>query len=125
MKLNAVLAPVVLAASLSACSLGGMLGGGKAPPYMLTLTPEAPDPGPIVRTANAGEAVTISVPHVAKEIHSVRIPVQVTPSNMSPSFNISTRRIGCSRHWWRRRFAGRPIASCSTPPRPRWTRDWS
>ena len=80
MKLNAVLAPIVLAASLSACSLGGMLGGGKAPPYMLTLTPEAPDPGPIVRTANAGEAVTISVPHVAKEIHSVRIPVQVTPT---------------------------------------------
>lgn len=81
MKLTAALAPVVLAASLSACSLGSLMGGGgKTPSYMLTLTPEAADPGQIVRSASAGQAVTVDVPTVPKEIRTVRVPVLVTPT---------------------------------------------
>ena len=78
-----VMGPVALAALVSACSLSGMLGGGGKPPaYMLTLTPEAPDPGQIARTAGAGQAVTIGVPIVPKEIRTVRVPVQVTPTSV-------------------------------------------
>lgn len=77
------LAPVALALSVAGCSLGGLLGGGaKPPPTLLTLTPEAPDPGQIARTANAGQAVTIAVPAVAKEIRTNRVPVQVSPTDV-------------------------------------------
>jgi len=76
-----VVSSLALATALGACSLSGMLGGGGKPPaYMLTLTPEAADPGALVRTANAGQAVTIAIPQVPKEIRSVRVPVQVTPT---------------------------------------------
>jgi len=76
-----ILGSIAMATTVGACSLSGMLGGGGKPPaYMLTLTPEAPDPGAIVRTANAGQAVTIAVPQIPKEIRTVRVPVQVTPT---------------------------------------------
>ena len=76
------LAPLALAATLGGCSLGGLLGGGKAPTTLLTLTPEAPDPGQIQRTANAGQTVTIATPIVAKELRTTRIPVQVTATDV-------------------------------------------
>lgn len=77
------LAPIALAAALAGCSLGGLLGGGtKAPATLATLTPEAPDPGPIARTANAGQAVTVEVPTVPKELREVRVPVQITPTDV-------------------------------------------
>ena len=79
-SLMRVLGALALATSAGACSLGGVLGAGKPPAYMLTLTPEAADPGAIVRSANAGQAVTIAIPQVPKEIRTVRVPVQVTPS---------------------------------------------
>lgn len=83
MKLLRIVAPVALAVALSGCSLGGLLGGGgKAPVTLLTLTPEAADPGQIQRTATAGQAVTIAVPIVAKELRTNRIPVQVTPTDV-------------------------------------------
>ena len=82
MKLLRSLAPIAIAAALGGCSLSSMLGGGKAPTTLLTLTPEAADPGAMTRTANAGQAVTIVVPSVPKEIRSVRIPVQVTPTDV-------------------------------------------
>jgi cholesterol transport system auxiliary component len=76
-------APVVLVAALGACSLSGMLGGGgKAPATLLTLTPEAADPGPIARAASAGQAVTIAVPTISKENRTPRIPVQITPTDI-------------------------------------------
>src|SRR3954462_10335709 len=69
--------------AVAGCSLGGLLGGGaKAPPTLLDLTPEAADPGQITRTATAGQAVTIATPVAAKELHTVRVPVQVTPSDV-------------------------------------------
>jgi cholesterol transport system auxiliary component len=76
-------APIALAFALSACSLGGLMGGGKAPAMLLSLTPEAPLPDQIVRSANAGETVTIGVPVVAKELRAVRVPVQVSPTQVA------------------------------------------
>jgi cholesterol transport system auxiliary component len=56
--------------------MGGLLGGGgKAPPWLLTLTPQAPAPASIARTAGPGEAVTIELPVVPKEIRTNRVPV--------------------------------------------------
>ena len=73
------IAPVALALALSGCA-GLLGGGGKPPPYLFTLTPDAADPGTIARTAGAAQAVTIAVPVVAKELRTVRVPVQVSPT---------------------------------------------
>jgi cholesterol transport system auxiliary component len=70
-------------AALGGCSLGGLLGGGgKAPATLQTLTAQAPDPGPITRTAAAGQAVTIAVPLVPKELRTVRVPAQLSPTDV-------------------------------------------
>lgn len=80
---------LALAASLSGCSLGGLMGGGAKPPTTLyTLTAEAPDPGAIARTAAAGQAVTIETPVVAKELTTVRVPVQLTPTDVQYVTNL-------------------------------------
>ena len=74
-------AAIALGMSVAACSLSGMLGGGgKVPPTLLTLTPQAAAPESIVRTAGAGEAVTIQVPIIPKELRTVRVPAQVGPT---------------------------------------------
>ena len=76
-------------AALGGCSLGGLLGGGGKPPATLqTLTAQAPDPGPIARTANAGQAVTIAVPLVPKELRTVRVPVQLSPTDVQYVTNL-------------------------------------
>lgn len=73
-------APVAMALTLSAC-LGGLLGGGgKAPPWLLTLTPEAPAPASIARTAGPGDAVTIEAPVIPREIRTNRVPVHSGPT---------------------------------------------
>ena len=74
-----VAGPIALAASLAGCSLGGMLGGGKAPTILYDLTPSAPPTGAVSRQAVAGNVVTIRVPVVAKELRTTRVPVQVNP----------------------------------------------
>ncbi|MFL6759008.1 ABC-type transport auxiliary lipoprotein family protein [Sphingomonas sp.] len=80
---------IALAASLSACSLGGMLGGGSKPPVTLvTLTPEAAEPASIARTAAAGQAVTIMTPAVERELGAVRVPVQLTPTDVQYVTNL-------------------------------------
>ena len=82
-------ATIAFAAALSACSLGGLLGGGaKTPPTLQTLTPEAPDPGAMTRTAAAGQALTVAVPTVAKELRTTRVPVQVTPTDVQYVTNL-------------------------------------
>jgi cholesterol transport system auxiliary component len=89
MKLPLRLAlPLALAAALNACSLGGLMGGGKAPATLLALTPEAPMPDQIVRSASAGETVTIDVPVVAKELRAIRVPVQVSPTDVAYVTNL-------------------------------------
>ena len=69
---------IAAALSLSAC-MGGLLGGAKTPPWLLTLTPQAPQPASIARTAGPGEAVTIELPVVPKEIRTNRVPVHSGP----------------------------------------------
>jgi cholesterol transport system auxiliary component len=77
------------AASLGGCSLSGLLGGGAKPPTTLeTLTPEAPDPGPVARTASAGQAVTIATPIVSNELRTVRVPVQASPTDVQYVTNL-------------------------------------
>lgn len=72
---------IALSVGLAGCSLGGLLGGGgKAPPWLLTLTPEAAAPASIVRTASPGDAVTINVPVIAKELRTTRVPAQIGPT---------------------------------------------
>ncbi len=72
-------ASVALVLTLSAC-MGGLLGGGaETPPWLLTLTPQAPAPENIARTAAPGEAVTIELPVVPKEIRTNRVPVHSGP----------------------------------------------
>ena len=75
-----VTAALALALTVGACSLGGMLGGGKAPAWLLTLTPEAPPPADLARSGSPGDTVTINVPIIAKELRTVRVPVQVSPT---------------------------------------------
>ena len=82
MTLSRFLGAAALALALPACSLSGMLGGGKAPATLQTLTPEAADPGAVQRTVNAGQAVTVSTPTVPKELRSVRVPVQLGPTDI-------------------------------------------
>jgi len=71
-------APFALALSLGACA-GLLGGGGKTPPWLLTLTPQAPAPESIARTAGPGEAVTIEAPVIPKEIRTNRVPVHSGP----------------------------------------------
>ncbi|HKC03447.1 MAG TPA: ABC-type transport auxiliary lipoprotein family protein [Sphingomicrobium sp.] len=79
-----ILAASALALTVPGCSVSGLLGGGgvAAPATLQTLTPEAADPGPMTRAATAGQAVTVEVPAVAKELRTVRVPVQVSPTDI-------------------------------------------
>ncbi|MBV8908208.1 MAG: membrane integrity-associated transporter subunit PqiC [Sphingomonas sp.] len=78
---------IALALGLGGCA--GLLGGGGKPPTTLvTLTPQAADPGQIARTAVAGQAVTIATPSTARELSSVRVPVQLTPSDVQYVTNL-------------------------------------
>jgi cholesterol transport system auxiliary component len=67
-----------LGLSLGGCALLG--GGPKPPPWLLTLSPSAAAPATVVRSANAGEAVTIEVPVIPKELRGVRVPALVGPT---------------------------------------------
>lgn len=87
--LTKIVASVALAGAVGGCSLGGLLGGGaKPPPTLQTLTTQAPDPGPIARTVNAGQAVTINVPVIDKELRTTRVPVQLTPTDIQYVTNL-------------------------------------
>ena len=73
-------AAIALAASVAGCSIGGLLGGGKAPPHLFDLTYDGPVMAvPAARSAAAGETVTIRVPVIARELRTTRVPVQVNP----------------------------------------------
>jgi cholesterol transport system auxiliary component len=82
-------AAIVLSATVSGCSLGGLLGGGgKPPPTLQTLTPEAAEPAAIARSAAAGQAVTIATPEVPKELRTLRVPVQISPTDVQYVTNL-------------------------------------
>ena len=81
--------PVALAASLGGCSLGGLLGGGsKGPVTLVTLTPQAAEPASMARSVAAGQAVSIGTPAVHRELGTVRVPVQVTPTDIQYVANL-------------------------------------
>jgi cholesterol transport system auxiliary component len=82
-------APLALGIAVAGCSLSGLLGGGsKAPATLQTLTAEAADPGPMTRASHSGQAVSIAVPIVAKELRTVRVPVQVSPTDVQYVTNL-------------------------------------
>lgn len=80
---------LLMAAALSGCSLGGLLGGSKAPTTLVTLTPEAAEPASIQRSAAPGQVVTIEAPAVPHELANVRVPVQVTPTDVQYVANLT------------------------------------
>ena len=83
MRMSRMVALAAMALALCGCSISGLLGGGgKAPATLLMLTPEAPATGEFTRAAAAGQAVTVNPPVIGKELRTVRIPVQVTPTDV-------------------------------------------
>ena len=82
-------AGIAMVAALGGCSISSMLGGGGKPPTTLVaLTPESPAPEQIMRTAAAGQAVTVTIPTAARELSTVRVPVQLTPSDVQYVANL-------------------------------------
>jgi cholesterol transport system auxiliary component len=82
-------AGTALIAALGGCSIGSMLGGGGKPPVTLvTLTPEAAEPAQIARAAASGQAVTVAIPTAPRELSTVRVPVQLTPSDVQYVANL-------------------------------------
>ncbi len=75
MRIARPLIVVVAALSLAAC-----FGGKKVPPTLLTLNALAPAPASIARSAAPGEALTIDVPVISKELSTTRIPALVGPT---------------------------------------------
>jgi cholesterol transport system auxiliary component len=67
---------VAIAVMLGGCAL---LGGGKAPPHLFDLTAEPGSAVAPIRSAAAGETVTIRVPVVPRQLRTTRVPVQVNP----------------------------------------------
>jgi len=89
MKLLRTLAPAIAAAALAGCSVGSLLGGGsKVPPTLQTLTPEAADPGTIVRNSAARQAVTVMTPAVSNQLKTLRVPVQLSPTDVQYVTNL-------------------------------------
>ncbi|WP_246450342.1 ABC-type transport auxiliary lipoprotein family protein [Sphingomonas rhizophila] len=70
----------LLFVALGALSLTACFGGKKVPPTLLTLSSSAPAPANTVRSANAGDAVTIDVPVVPKELATTRVPAHAGPT---------------------------------------------
>ncbi len=88
MKLMLRSAPFALLIGLGACA--GLLGGGGKPPATLvTLTPEVGEPTQMARTAAAGKAVSILTPVVSRELHTVRVPVQVNQVDVQYVANLT------------------------------------
>ena len=83
MTLTRLTVPFALALALAGCSISSLLGGGAKPPTTLvTLTSSAAEPAQISRTATAGQAVTIGTPVIGEELRTVRVPVQITPTDI-------------------------------------------
>lgn len=63
--------------ALAGLSLTACFGGGKVPATLLTLTSSAPAPAEVARTAAPGDALTIDVPVISKELATTRVPATV------------------------------------------------
>jgi cholesterol transport system auxiliary component len=71
--------PVTLALALGAC----VSFGGKAPPTLLVLTPQANVAGGTAVTGEAKEALIVLVPEVPQKLQTNRVPVQIDSSNIA------------------------------------------
>lgn len=72
---------IALAGAVAGCSVSSLLGGGKAPPVLFTLTSAAP-PAATSKSAAVGETVTIRTPIVPEELRTTRVPVDVGPTQV-------------------------------------------
>ena len=88
MKPQRILVHILAGAALAGCSLSSLTGGGKVPPTFQTLTSDAPDPGSIARNASAGQAVTIATPVTSNQLKTLRVPVQVSPTDVQYVTNL-------------------------------------
>src|SRR5687767_10457549 len=75
MRMSRLLIVAAATVSLAAC-----FGGKKVPPTLLTLTSLAPEPASIARSAAPGQALTIDVPVIPKELNTTRVPALVGPT---------------------------------------------
>ena len=66
--------------ALGALTLSACFGGKDIPPTLLTLTSAAPAPASVRRAADPGEAITIDVPVIPKELNTTRVPALVGPT---------------------------------------------
>ncbi len=78
--------PLVIAAA--SLSLAACFGGKKVPPTLLTLNSTAPMPASIARAAAPGEALTIDVPVIPKELNTPRVPALVGPTAVAYIQNV-------------------------------------
>ena len=66
-----------LIAAVAAATLSGCIGlGGKTPPFLLTLDPEAEPQAGAARTATEAATLTILIPTAPQKLRTTRIPVQ-------------------------------------------------
>ena len=75
MRMSRLLIVAAATVSLAAC-----FGGKKVPPTLLTLTSLTPPPASMARAAAPGEALTIDVPVIPKELNTTRVPALVGPT---------------------------------------------
>ena len=71
---------LALGASLA---LAGCLGGAKVPDTLMTLSPAQTRTAAAPRTAGEGEAVTVVVPNVPRELNTLRVPVHESETAVS------------------------------------------
>jgi cholesterol transport system auxiliary component len=57
--------------------------GPKTPPFLLRLTPAQEGPADTVRTAAAGQAITVAIPVVSQELMTPRVPVHSGANQLS------------------------------------------
>jgi cholesterol transport system auxiliary component len=62
----------------AALSLSGCFGGAKPPPTLMTLNPAQSRPVATTKTAAEGQAITVAVPVVPRELQTLRVPVHQT-----------------------------------------------
>ena len=67
----------------AALALSGCFGGTKPPPTLMTLNPAQVRPAQTVRSAAEGEAITVVVPAVPRELQNLRVPVHETEIGIS------------------------------------------
>lgn len=73
-----------LIAAVAVATLSGCIGlGGKTPPFLLTLDPEAEPQAGAARTAAEAATLTILIPTAPQKLRTTRIPVQQDDASVS------------------------------------------